>query len=199
MTHRAEPPLARLTAVFAIVVAMAACSDTGTTPAPAPAPSPAPAPVPAPAPPGTALPAEPDPLTSLPAEVLSTRLALLEVAASRDWEAFAALLPEDPEDFSSNFGGETDHIAHYRSLDEDVFEQIVLLLGDPFTIEGGLVIWPEVSTRVPYAVGADERAELVSRFGADRLAEWEAAGDYLGWRMGITTDGALRFLVSGGD
>ena len=198
MTLRGEPPLARLSAVFAIVVAMAACSDT--TPAPAPDPAPAPAPGPAPAPdpapqPGPA--PAPDPVESLPAEVLATRAALLEAARAGDWDALGALLPDDPEDFSSNFGGETDHLAYYRSLDVDVFAEIVALLEGPFAVTGDRTVWPELHARDPFAFGADEREALEQRYGVDRLAQWEAAGAYLGWRIGIQEDGAWRFLIAG--
>jgi hypothetical protein len=194
MTPRGEPPLARLTAVFAIVVAMAACSDTTTAPTPEPAPAPAPAPAPDP---GPAPIPEPDPLDTLPAEVFSTRMALLDAARAGDWDAIGALLPDDPTDFSSNFAGETDHVAYYRSLDVDVLAEIVALLEGPFVTDGDTTIWPELHTRVPFAFGADERDELEARYGADRLAQWEAAGAYLGWRIGIDESGDWLFLVAG--
>jgi hypothetical protein len=194
MTHRGEPPLARLTAVFAVVVALAACSDMSTAPLPEPAPTPAPAP--APAPPEIVPPAQPDPLDSLPAEVLATREALLVAARAGDLDAFGALIPTETM-FSSNFGGETDHLAYYRSLEIDILAEVVALLEGPFAVEGDIVVWPDIFLRVPFAFGPDERADLVARYGADRLAEWEAAGDYLGWRLGITTDGEWLFLVAG--
>lgn len=194
MTHRGEPPLARLTAVFAVVIAMAACSDTSTAPLPEPAPAPAPAP--APEPPQIVPPAQPDPLDALPAEVLATRDALLAAARAGDLDAFGALIPTETM-FNSNFGGETDHLAYYRSLEIDILAEVVALLEGPFAVEGDIVVWPDIFLRVPFAFGPDERADLVARYGADRLAEWEAAGDYLGWRLGITTDGYWLFLVAG--
>ena len=193
MKSRGEPPLARLTAVFAVVVAMAACSDTALTPEPEPAPAPAPAPAPDPEP--TPVP-EPDPLDSLPAEVLATRAALLSAAEARDWDALGALIPTDTL-FNSNFAGEADHIAYYRSLDTDVFAEIVALLDDPFVTLDDITAWPELYARVPFAFGPDERADLEARYGADRIADWEAAGSYLGWRLGITAEGEWIFLVAG--
>jgi hypothetical protein len=196
VTHRGEPPLARLSAVFAIVVAMAACSDTTTTPAPDPAPAPAPAPDPAPDPAPAPAPA-PDPLESLPAAVLETRAALLAAAQAGDWDALGALIPADPGEFSSNFGGETDHLAYYRALEADVFAEIVALLEGPFATVVDTTVWPELHTRDPFAFGADERDDLEQRYGADLLAQWEAAGMYLGWRIGIDESGAWLFLISG--
>ncbi len=193
MMSRGEPPLARLTAVFAVVVAMAACSDTTVAPEPDPAPAPAPAPAPDPEP---APVPEPDPLDSLPAEVLETRAALLAAARAEDWDALEALIPTDTL-FNSNFAGEADHIAYYRSLDTDVFAEIVALLDDPFVTLDDITVWPELYARVPFAFGSDERADLEARHGADRLADWEAAGSYLGWRLGITAEGQWIFLVAG--
>lgn len=189
MRYRGEPPLARLTAVFAVVVAMAACSDT--TPAPLPEPAPAPGPViePEPAP-------APDPLAELPEEVLETRAALLAAAQSGDLDAFGALIPTETL-FNSNFGGEQDHLAYYRTVDIDLLGHVAMLLEGPFAQLDDIVVWPELFVRVPFQIGVDERPELEQRFGADRLAEWEAAGDYLGWRIGITEAGDWIFLVAG--
>lgn len=190
-----EPPLARLTAVFAIVIAMAACSDTTPAPAPEPAPAPAPAPAPEPAPEPAPAP-EPEPLESLPAEVLATREALLAAARAGDWDALGALIPTDTL-FTSNFGGETDHLAYYRGVETDLLAEIVALLDGPFVTLDDITVWPELYARVPFAFGADERDALEERYGADRLAQWEAAGEYLGWRLGITEAGEWIFLVSG--
>jgi hypothetical protein len=197
VTYRGEPPLARLTAVFAVVVAMAACSDTTpsadpepeppqvSTPAPEPSPAPAPGPEP-----------EPDPLDALPTEVRDTRAALLAAARAEDWDALAALIPPDTL-FTSNYGGDEEHVAYYRALDEDVLAEVVALLEGPFVTLDDVTVWPELYARVPFAFGADEREPLEDRHGAEALAEWEAAGAYLGWRLGITEDGDWIFLVTG--
>jgi hypothetical protein len=195
VTYRGEPPLARLSAVFAIVVAMAACSDTATAPAPEPPPAPAPAPAPAP-PPETAPAPAPDPLESLPAEVLATRAALLEAARAGDWDAVGALIPTDTL-FTSVIDGDGDHLAYYRSVETDLLGHVVELLEGPFVVVDDITVWPELYARVPFAFGADEREELEERFGADRLAEWEGAGSYLGWRIGILASGEWIFLVAG--
>ena len=44
---------------------------------------------------------------------------------------------------------------------------------------------------------AGRLAEELLLEGADRLAEWEGAGEYLGWRIGITAAGEWIFLVAG--
>jgi hypothetical protein len=197
MTARGEPPLARLSAVFAVVVAIAACADT--TPAPLPEPTPAPAPAPDSSAGDEVAPdpeSEPDPLASLAPEVRATRAALLDAARADDWDAVGALIPSDTL-FTSNYGGDDDHVAHYRSLDEDVLAEVVMLLEGDFAQLDDIAVWPELYARVPFAFGADERAALETRYGASALEEWEAAGTYLGWRIGITDAGEWIFFVAG--
>jgi hypothetical protein len=193
VTYRGEPPLARLSAVFAVVVAMAACSETAVAPAPEPVPAPAPAPAPAPEP---APVPEPDPLEALPEDVLATRSALLDAARAEDWDAIEALIPTDAL-FTSVIDGDDDHVAYYRSLETDVLAHVVELLEGPFAVLDDITVWPELHARVPFAFGADEREDLEDRFGAERLAEWEDAGAYLGWRIGIIETGEWIFLVAG--
>ena len=195
MMRSPEPRLFRLTAVLAVVVAMAACSDTTSAPTPEPGPAPAPAPAPDPSPAPAPAPA-PDPLESLTPEAAATRMALLDAARANDWDAIGLLIPSEVT-FTSSFGGDEDHIAFYRSIDEDLFGVIVALLEGPFGQAGDLNAWPELHLRDPFAFGADERAELEARHGTEALAAWEAAGSYLGWRIGIDGEGRWRFFVAG--
>lgn len=191
LCRSAHAPLARLTAVLALAVAMSACGDTALVPEPAPAPAPAPAPQSDPQPEP-----EPDPLASLPGDVLATREALLDAARSADWDTLGELIPTGTL-FTSNFGGQTDHLAVYRDTEPDLLAEIEALLEGPFVTLDDTTVWPELAVRVPFAFGADERADLVARYGADRLAEWEGASEYLGWRIGITATGEWIFLVAG--
>lgn len=199
---REDPPLARLSAVFALVVALAACADTAPEPEAAPAPeaaveAPADDASDAAAPDADAEPEpEPDPLASLSSEALATREALLAAATAEDLDAVGALIPTETL-FTSNYGGEDGHVAYYEALEADVLAEAVALLEGDFVQLDDITVWPAVYARVPFAVADDERAELEARFGAEALAGWEEAGSYLGWRIGITDDGDWIFLVSG--
>ena len=109
-----------------------------------------------------------------PGSVRRTADALLDAADRRDWDALAALLPADGQ-FSSNFGGETDHIGHYQRLTAEGSDVLAILgdlldgtpLQDP---NADLWVWP---------------------------AEHLTAAEYLGWRVGVTGDGTWRFFVAG--
>jgi hypothetical protein len=189
-------PLRRLVALFVTAVTMTACGGGGIPPALPTAP--APSPMPGPESPPEALPrTEPDPADRLPAEVAATRRALLVAARSGDLESLGPLLPADPADFSSNFAGEPDHLAFYRSLETDVLAELIPLLEGSFVIISDTTIWPELHARVPFIIQASERLALEERYGAERLAQWEAAGAYLGWRIGIDESGAWLFFIAG--
>jgi hypothetical protein len=75
--------------------------------------------------------------------------------------------------------------------------EIVALLEGPFAQLDDFFVWPDLHGRVPFEVSDEERAELEARYGAESIAQWEGAGSYLGWRIGITEDGDWRFLVAG--
>jgi hypothetical protein len=201
---REDPPLARLSAVFALVVALAACADTAPESEVAPAPDTA---AEQPADDGTDAAAsdagadvepepEPDPLASLTPEARATREALLAAAAAGDWDAVGALIPTDTL-FTSNYGGEDDHVAYYEGLEVDVLAETVALLEGDLVVLDDIAVWPAAYARVPFTVADDERAALEARFGAEALAGWEEAGSYLGWRIGITDAGEWIFLVEG--
>ncbi|NNF53056.1 MAG: hypothetical protein HKN03_01305, partial [Acidimicrobiales bacterium] len=43
----------------------------------------------------------------------------------------------------------------------------------------------------------EQRQELADLFGADELAAWDSFGGYVGYRLGITTDGRWTFFIAG--
>lgn len=130
---------------------------------PLPSPSPAPASEPATAP--------TEPVGEAPGAVTQTAAAIRAAAQARDWDAVGALIPSSG--FTSNFGGQTDHIAFYRQEEAngiDVLGTLVGLLAEPAAQgEGGLWVWPR---------------------------EFLQDG-YLGYRVGIAEDGTWRFYVAG--
>jgi hypothetical protein len=189
VTLRREPSLKTLSAAFAVVLALAACSDQDPAPEPAPEP-PASVPAPAPDPEAPVV----DPLDALAPEVRATRDALLAAASASDWDAIGALIPDG---FSSSFGGEEDHVAYYRSLDTDVAAVIVDLLEGPFAQDGDLTVWPDLHARAPFDIDDEERGALEEVYGAENVQDWIAAGAYLGWRIGIAADGEWIFLIAG--
>lgn len=133
----------------------------------------------------------------LPAPAARTRDALRAAAAAGDWDAVGALLPDDADAFTASFGGTDDPIALYRGLPEDVLGEVVALLDGPSARLGDLTVWPDLHARTPFVITDAERPGLEARYGAEAVRGWEAAGAYLGWRIGIQDDGTWRFLVAG--
>jgi hypothetical protein len=184
-----------VTTLLAGSLLLGACGadDAGDAPvAPPVTPAPIEPGVPAPSPVQPA----PDPLDALPAEVRATRDALLVAARATDWDAIGALIPTEGL-FTFSYGGGSDAVEYYRSLEEDVAALIVELLEGDFAQLGQIVVWPALHARTPFTLDAQERAELVVRYGADEVDAWERGGAYLGWRLGITDEGDWLFLVSG--
>ena len=147
-----------LVLVAALTVVVTACgTDTGPA-APTPPVQP---PVVTPAPPEEPEPTRPtDPEEGAPTpEAEAARVLLLAAARSGDWDAVGALLPEDG--FSASFGGETDAVAYYRSLNVDVLAVIVALLEGPsarLEPDLGITVWPDLHVRDPFVVTDEERA-----------------------------------------
>lgn len=108
----------------------------------------------------------------LPVAVQETADAARAAAQAGDYDALAALLPTEGP-FTSNFGGEADHIAFYRMEEAngiDVLGTLAgLLAGAPTEDDGGIFVWPR-----------------------DYLQD-----GYLGYRVGITETGRWIFYVAG--
>lgn len=119
-------------------------------------------------------PEPPDPTTvAMPAHIAEMAQAIRDAADSQDWDALAALLPQEG-DFTSNYGGQSDHIAYWQDLEAEGTEirailQDILAL-EPAVTEGGFWVWP---------------------------AEFATAETYLDYRVGIDEAGAWRFFVAG--
>lgn len=129
------------------------------------------------APPAGTAPAAPPAAPEAPtAAAEQTRRALIAAAEARSYEQLAGLLPEDGE-FTSNFGGQEDHLAFYRAEEAngvDVFGTLAeILLGEPAPVDGGryrLWAWPRAYTEDP---------------------------EYEGYRAGIDEFGTWRYFVAG--
>jgi hypothetical protein len=195
-----RPVTRRTAALLAALLLGASCGgDVGTPTTADPVPPGPTTPPPATQPPALpALPGLPDPGDDdrLTETAEATRLALLAAARAADWDALARHLPG--EDFAASFGGSSDPIAYYRSHPDDIMAVIIRLLeGDRGRVGVRLTVWPELHARDPFTILPEERADLVSVYGEGVVANWEAAGAYLGWRLGIDDDGTWRFLIAG--
>jgi hypothetical protein len=131
----------------------------------------------------------------LPGPVEETHAALLEAAASGDYEALRPLIPDE---FSYTFGGpvEGGPIAYWQQVEEESgdvpIEILARILEMPYTLYRGTYIWPFAFDRQPDELTAYERELL-----GDLAESFGAGSGYLGWRAGIEPDGTWRFFIAG--
>ena len=142
----------------------------------------------------------------LPEEVKAIRARIVEAASQCDYDELSRLAVEGGGRFTHSFGAEGDPGAFWRSEEREgrrVLFTLVELLELPFGrrgVEGGAgpVVWPAAYAFDSWAaVPATERAQLQSIYGPEELAQFEAAGAYLGHRVGITPEGDWIFYVAG--
>jgi hypothetical protein len=137
---------------------------------------------------------------ALPHDVEVTRQRIHQAARARDFDALRALMA--PE-FTHSFGGGQDRDAAAAHLWEnpDLLDVIAGLLELHFGIESpaqpDMFVWPWVYVDGPEALWPEFRDRLVAVIGEQQVAEFEAHGEYVGWRLGIQRDGTWRYFVAG--
>jgi hypothetical protein len=131
----------------------------------------------------------------LPQPVAETHAALLAAAESGDYEALRPIIPDE---FSYSFGAseEDDPIAYWQELEEageeSPIEILARILELPYTLSGGMYVWPFAFDKTEDELTRHERRLLGD------LAVYSGAGSgYLGWRAGIEPDGTWRFFIAG--
>ena len=134
-----------------------------------------------------------------PAEVETTRAALLAAAESGDYEALRPLIPDSGFTYAYGRPAEGDPIAFWQRLErttgERPLETLAAILGMPYTLTRNYV-WP-----FAYAVDSAgdlsgcERKLLAPLGPSDTL--FVPGTGYLGWRTGIAPNGTWTFFVAG--
>jgi hypothetical protein len=194
------PHLRRLLALAAAavaVVALAACGDDADQADP-------------PAGPDTTE-AVTDPDDELPEAAAAMVERIRGAARDGDLGQLAELAFEVDGEFTASFGEELttpeEVVAHWRDLEADepgaVTEPLLALLDGPGwhleasadrdDLTGDLYVTPAFM----HDPTDEHRDRLVDALGPDYVDASLADGQYLGWRAGITGDGAWRFFVSG--
>lgn len=140
----------------------------------------------------------------LPVIVSNVRAALLDGARSCDYEGLAARATSDGTNVS--FGGSDDPAALWRDLEAlgatPLADLVAIFQLAPGTRDDGqgtvFYVWPAVAALDDWNLAtAEQRSELADLFGAERLADWDLFGGYIGYRAGITDSGRWAFFVEG--
>ena len=148
--------------------------------------------------------ADEQPQGDLPAEVAAMRMELLEAATSCDFDRLGALATANSTAYT--FGGGFDPGGYWRDAEENgqkpLADLVRLLNLEPVLYDVGegnvFYVWPAVYALPDWSDATEQqRQELADLFGADQLAGWDSFGGYVGYRVGITTDGRWTFFVAG--
>lgn len=137
------------------------------------------------------------PAQQLPDAVADMRRTLFELATSCDYEGLAALVAEDGTTIS--FGAPDDPVAFWAGEGRRGTEPLSLLAdllttSAEYDPDGDLYAWPSVHLD-PSDEAAWEEIEDLMRRRQEELARIES--QYLGYRVGIASDGSWMFFVAG--
>lgn len=149
----------------------------------------------------TVVPTGPAPQKGLPAAADDTRRALIRAAESRDYGALRKLIPKAGFTYTYGAAG-GDPVAYWRELEDNggrPFETLAALLQLPYTKAQDIYVWPWAYDLDPAELTRRERETLAAAGAAtlDQLDQMAEFGHYLGWRVGIRSDGTWIFFVAG--
>lgn len=144
----------------------------------------------------------------LPSAVAASRAAIWDAAIECDWDQLGRLVGDGIAfSFGQQGSDAADAIAYWKSLEE--YREIPMwilaeILTMPFrALDAGgavgetLYVWPDA-----YGVDWEDvdsaTIDLLEPFyGPDSVAAWEQFGAYLGYRIGIASDGTWLFFIAG--
>lgn len=144
------------------------------------------------------------PQSDLPAQVAAKRQAIFDAAMDCDIAAVADLT--DPKGFTASFGGgdPRELWTEAEGRDDDVMLDLVrhLNLAHSLPGEDGLYIWPSAFVDLQAANGAglsdEDYADLLTLYSAEDLKNmFDGIGGYVGYRIGMQSDGTWIFFVAG--
>ena len=137
----------------------------------------------------------------LPLVVAETRERIYRAAVAHDYDALGALV--DPETFNYSFGEKGDPIGYWRRQEKSE----IPILGDilsgvihtRFGTNENIYVWPSAAAKLPSDwTEADVEAIHQAGYTDDDIRAFERqAGGYVGWRVGIRSDGTWLYFISG--
>ena len=147
----------------------------------------------------------PSPQPDLPAEVARTRQRIVEAATACDFERLGEIASARQSDFTFSFGNGGGPAAHWRGLEQggdQPLRYLVELLSRPHRRVAGtdpaVFAWPSAHAYGDWdAVPSAEREALRPLYGEAELESFDAAGAYVGYRVGIRQDGKWMHFVAG--
>lgn len=146
-------------------------------------------------------------LSQLPAPVRKMRDWIVQAAKTGDLNSFTAILKRNKATLSFSFGDETDPIAYWRqsSADgtgRDILAHMVQVFSSGFVrldpgTENEAYIWPYHFSYPLDQLTPAQEVELYQLITPEDRKGMIDAGGYIGFRGGISADGAWQFFVAG--
>lgn len=148
---------------------------------------------------------EPPPQPSLPPPVDETRRAIVSAAVACDFEKLAQLASTGDARFTFSYGGGgavADHWAAAEEAGEEPLRRLVAILGTPPRVvtaaEPDHVVWPSAFAYERWSdVPEPDRQALQDIYSQEELEQFARFGSYVGYRVGVTSDGEWIFFVAG--
>lgn len=133
----------------------------------------------------------------LPPAVAETHAALLAAAEAGDYEALRPLIPASGFSYTFGLPAQGGPIEYWQQVEqesgENPIETLARILRMPYTLAGGMYIWP-----FAYDKSQEELTDHEREILGDLADDYSGAGSgYLGWRAGIEPDGTWRFFIAG--
>ncbi len=140
------------------------------------------------------------PRETLPSAVAKKRDAIVAAAHAFDYDRLETLL--DRKTFSYSFGERGNPVGYWRRLEEEgevpiLGDYLPVILSAPYAKRRDTYVWPSAYGKRPSSWTAEDRQWLTNFYTEQEIRQFERAGDYLGWRVGIRRDGTWLFFVSG--
>jgi hypothetical protein len=139
---------------------------------------------------------------ALPEAVARTRQAIVDAAIACDWRTLSDLAGVRDDGFVYNFGEHDDPVGYWQSGEpspDGPLRAMVIVLRAPFRTfegeDGSGFLWPDAFDAAPLTEA--HRFPLVELYSEGDFATFREYGGYIGWRVGIDSDGTWRFFVAG--
>lgn len=142
------------------------------------------------------------PQEGLPEPVARTRAAVYAASSAGGYDALRPLIGSP---FVFSFGPGDDPIAHWRMLEREglgrPLEIMAAVLRLPYTVvstgDAVYYVWPFAYSRAIASLTPEERDQLRTIADDEEIASWALAGGYVGYRLGIRSDGVWMYFVAG--
>lgn len=144
---------------------------------------------------------EPPTQAGLPSAVAATRDEIATAARACDYERLGELAAAGSSEFSFTFGAAQDPAEFWRQAEAEGQEPLrflVELLARPYRAEPPTYVWPSAYSYPSWAeVPESDRRALRPLYGDEDMRHFEAFGSYVGYRIGISSEGEWLFFVAG--